>query len=206
MDGACPNNLRRCLTLNTPSDFQAGRKRSWPDDPSPAPRRWADVARLIKSISSNTNVSTLWVAGRELKSPLAATENYSVAGSDHEHRRLAERLMFFRQGEFVPAVEYLRATRVRTKLMHAMEERMAAVNLYVSSGQDMAITNLTGHLSVVFPMGFRDRDGRAMPGSVILTGRLYDESTLLAVARAFEHATGDHLKRPPIERYLAAGG
>jgi hypothetical protein len=26
------------------------------------------------------------------------------------------------------------------------------------------------------------------------------------VARAFQHATGDHLKRPPIERYLAAGG
>jgi Asp-tRNA(Asn)/Glu-tRNA(Gln) amidotransferase A subunit family amidase len=112
----------------------------------------------------------------------------------------------FRQGEFVPAVEYLRAARVRTKLMHAMEERMAAVDLYVSSGQDLAITNLTGHPSVVFPMGFRDRNGRDMPGSVVLTGRLYGESTLLAVARAFQHATGDHLKRPPIERYLAAGG
>ncbi len=112
----------------------------------------------------------------------------------------------FRQGEFVPAVEYLRAARVRTKLMHAMEQRMAAVDLYVSSGQDLAITNLTGHPSVVFPMGFRDRNGRDVPGSVVLTGRLYDESTLLAVARAFQHATGDHLKRPPIERYLAAGG
>ncbi len=111
----------------------------------------------------------------------------------------------FRQGEFVPAVEYLRAARVRTKLMHAMEERMAAVNLYVHTGQDLAITNLTGHPSVVFPMGFRARDGRDVPGSVILTGRLYDETTLLAVARAFQHATGDHLKRPPLERYLAAG-
>ena len=112
----------------------------------------------------------------------------------------------FRQGEFVPAVEYLRAARVRTKLMHAMEEKMKAVDLYVGSGQDLAITNLTGHPSVVFPMGFRNRDGRDMPGSIVLTGRLYDESTLLAVARAFQHATGDHLKRPPIERYLAAGG
>jgi Asp-tRNA(Asn)/Glu-tRNA(Gln) amidotransferase A subunit family amidase len=111
----------------------------------------------------------------------------------------------FRQGEFVPAVEYLRAARVRTKLIRAMEERMAAVNLFVSMGQDLAITNLTGHPSVVFPMGFRDRDGRDFPGSVVLTGRLYDESTLLAVARAFQQATGDHLRRPPIERYLAAG-
>jgi Asp-tRNA(Asn)/Glu-tRNA(Gln) amidotransferase A subunit family amidase len=111
----------------------------------------------------------------------------------------------FRQGEFVPAVEYLRAARVRTKLIKAMEERMATVNLFVSMGQDLAITNLTGHPSVVFPMGFRDRDGRAFPGSVVLTGRLYDESTLLAVARAFQYATGDHLRRPPVERYLAAG-
>ena len=42
-----------------------------------------------------------------------------------------------------------------------------------------------------------------MPGSITLTGRLYDESTLLAVAHAFQQATGDHLKRPPLEVYLA---
>ena len=109
----------------------------------------------------------------------------------------------FRQGQFVPAVEYLRAARVRTKLMGAMAERMAAVDLYVGSGQDLVITNLTGHPTVVFPIGFRERNGRMVPGSVSLTGRLYDESTLLAVARAFQQATGDHLKQPPLERYLA---
>ena len=109
----------------------------------------------------------------------------------------------FRQGQFVPAVEYLRAARVRTKLMGAMAERMAAVDLYVGSGQDLVITNLTGHPTVVFPMGFRERNGRMIPGSVSLTGRLYDESTLLAVARAFQQATGDHLRQPPLERYLA---
>ena len=109
-------------------------------------------------------------------------------------------------GEFVPAVEYIRAARVRMKLMRAMEEKMSKVDVYVSSGQDLAITNLTGHPSVVFPMGFRDREGREFPGSVTLTGRLYDETTLLAVARAFQQATGDHLRRPPLERYLAAGG
>ena len=66
----------------------------------------------------------------------------------------------FRNGQFVPAVEYLRAARVRTKLMRAMAERMATVDLYVGSGEDLSITNLTGHPTVVFPMGFRDRDGR----------------------------------------------
>jgi Asp-tRNA(Asn)/Glu-tRNA(Gln) amidotransferase A subunit family amidase len=109
----------------------------------------------------------------------------------------------FRNGQFVPAVEYLRAARVRTKLMRAMAQRMAAVDLYVGSGQDLPITNLTGHPSVVFPMGFRERSGRTMPGSVTLTGRLYDETTLLAVACAFQQATGDHRKHPPLELYLA---
>jgi Asp-tRNA(Asn)/Glu-tRNA(Gln) amidotransferase A subunit family amidase len=109
----------------------------------------------------------------------------------------------FRQGQFVPAVEYLRAARVRTRLIQAMAERMSKVDLYVASGQDLPITNLTGHPSVVFPIGFRDRNGRSVPGSVTLTGRLFDESTLLAVAHAIQQATGDHRKRPPLERYLA---
>ncbi len=80
---------------------------------------------------------------------------------------------------------------------------MTAVDLYVGSGEDLAITNLTGHPTVVFPMGFHDRAGRSMPGSVTLTGRLYDEATLMAVATAFQHATGDHRQRPPLEIYLA---
>jgi hypothetical protein len=109
----------------------------------------------------------------------------------------------FRQGQFVPAVEYLRAARVRTKLMQAMAERMAKVDLYVGSGQDLPITNLTGHPTVVFPIGFHDRNGRSVPGSVSLTGRLFDESTLLAVAHAVQQATGDHRRQPPLERYLA---
>jgi hypothetical protein len=112
----------------------------------------------------------------------------------------------FRQGQFVPAVEYLRAARVRTKLMHAMAERMAKVDLYVASGPDLPIANLTGHPSVVFPLGFHDRNGRSVPGSVTLTGRLFDESTLLAVAHAIQQATGDHLRRPDLERFLAEDG
>jgi Asp-tRNA(Asn)/Glu-tRNA(Gln) amidotransferase A subunit family amidase len=109
----------------------------------------------------------------------------------------------FRQGEFVPAVEYLRAARVRTKLMRAMAQRMAQVDLYVGSGQDLEITNLTGHPSVVLPIGFRDQSGRRMPGSVTLTGRLYEETTLLAVAQALQQSSGDHLERPPLDVYLA---
>jgi Asp-tRNA(Asn)/Glu-tRNA(Gln) amidotransferase A subunit family amidase len=109
----------------------------------------------------------------------------------------------FRRGQFVPAVEYFRAARVRTLLMREMAKLMETVDLYVGIGQDLAITNLTGHPTVVLPDGFRDRNGREAPGSITFTGRLYDESTILAVASAYQQARGDHLKRPPLDKYLA---
>ena len=107
----------------------------------------------------------------------------------------------FLERQFVPAVEYLRAARVRTLLMRSMAKLMGTVDLYVG-GNDLSITNLTGHPTAVLPHGFRDDNGRERPGSITFTGRLYDESTLLAVAVAFQQAVGDHLKRPPLERYL----
>ena len=108
----------------------------------------------------------------------------------------------FRDGQFIPAVEYLRAARVRTLLMKSMAKLMGTVDLYVG-GNDLAITNLTGHPTAVLPHGSRDVDGRERPGSITFTGRLYDESNLLAVAVAFQKAVGDHLRRPPLERYLS---
>ena len=111
----------------------------------------------------------------------------------------------FRQGQFVPAVEYLRAARVRTLLMRDMARVMASVDLYVGSGPDLVITNLTGHPCAVFPGSLHDINGRPGPRSVTLTGRLHDESTLLAVAHAYQQATGHHLQHPPLEQFLAEG-
>jgi len=107
----------------------------------------------------------------------------------------------FREGQFVPAVEYLRAARIRTLLIRAMAKLMATVDLYVG-GNDLTLTNLTGHPTAVLPHGTRERDGREMPGSITFTGRLYGESTLVAVASAFQQAVGRNLQRPPLERYL----
>ncbi len=109
----------------------------------------------------------------------------------------------FRRGQFVPAVEYLRASRVRTLLMREMDEVMREVDLYVG-GRDLVITNLTGHPTAVFPAGFVDRDGRSVPFSVTMTGQLFGESDLLSVAHAFQRARGMHLKRPPLDEFLKA--
>ena len=98
----------------------------------------------------------------------------------------------------MPAVEYLRANRIRTLLMREMDEVMAQVDLYVG-GNDLLLTNLTGHPTVVLPNGFRKRERpRAAHGSITFTGRLYGETDLLAVAHAYQQATGHHLKHPPL--------
>ena len=109
----------------------------------------------------------------------------------------------FRRGQFVPAVEYLRAARVRTLLMREMDKVMREVDLYVG-GRDLTITNLTGHPTAVFPDGFVESKGRQVPFSVTMTGQLFGETELLSVAHAYQQAQGVHLKRPPIEKYLAA--
>ncbi len=52
--------------------------------------------------------------------------------------------------QFIPAVEYLRANRIRTLVMREMEEVMGGIDAYVG-GDDLTLTNLTGHPTVVFP-------------------------------------------------------
>jgi Asp-tRNA(Asn)/Glu-tRNA(Gln) amidotransferase A subunit family amidase len=103
----------------------------------------------------------------------------------------------FRAGQFVPAVEYLRANRIRSLVMREMDETMAAVDLYVG-GDDLLLTNLTGHPTVVLPDGFRKAGGAERPYSITFTGRLYGESEMLAVAHAYQQATGHHLRHPSL--------
>jgi Asp-tRNA(Asn)/Glu-tRNA(Gln) amidotransferase A subunit family amidase len=111
----------------------------------------------------------------------------------------------FRRGQFVTAVEYLRANRVRTLVMRAMEEVMREVDLYVG-GNDLLLTNLTGHPTVVLPDGFRKSGDVELPRSLTFTGRLYGEAELLAVASAYQQATGHHLRRPPLDKVQARSG
>jgi Asp-tRNA(Asn)/Glu-tRNA(Gln) amidotransferase A subunit family amidase len=108
----------------------------------------------------------------------------------------------FRTGQFVPAVEYLRACRVRTLVMREMETAVAGVDAYVG-GDDLTITNLTGHPTAVVPDGDRRGSATDQPGTITFTGRLFGETTLLALAHAYQQASGAHLRRPPLEKLLA---
>ncbi len=104
----------------------------------------------------------------------------------------------FRAARLISAVDYLRAQRLRTRLMRAMDEMMKTVDVYVNPSfatESLLITNLTGHPAVVAPDGFDDK-GR--PHSVTFTGRLFGESDLLAVARAWQEVGGYHRLHPKL--------
>ena len=103
----------------------------------------------------------------------------------------------FRQGQFIPAVEYLRANRVRTLLMQEMETVMKEVDAYVG-GNDLVLTNFTGHPTVVLPDGFSRSGDDRVPYSITFTGQLFGEANLLALAHAYQQETGVHLQHPDL--------
>jgi Asp-tRNA(Asn)/Glu-tRNA(Gln) amidotransferase A subunit family amidase len=105
----------------------------------------------------------------------------------------------FRSSRFIPAVEYVQAGRARHMLIQEMAKVVKGIDVYVApsfGGNNLLLTNLTGHPCVVVPNGF---DRKGSPTSVSFMGRLYDEATVLAVAKAYQDATDFHLKHPPME-------
>ena len=103
----------------------------------------------------------------------------------------------FRTARFIPAVEYIRAQRARTLLMHEMDKLMSKWDVFVSMapGSSLLATNLTGHPQVCVPCGFID----GLPRSIMFTGGLYDEGPPLRVALAYERATKWHTMHPKMD-------
>jgi Asp-tRNA(Asn)/Glu-tRNA(Gln) amidotransferase A subunit family amidase len=102
----------------------------------------------------------------------------------------------FRTHRFVPAVEYIRAQRVRTLLIREMDKLMSEYHVILSptASASLGITNLTGHPAVAVRAGFVAN----APVELMLTGRLYDEATTLRVALAYERATKWNAVRPSL--------
>lgn len=104
---------------------------------------------------------------------------------------------YFRAAHFIPATEYIRANRLRWMLIQQMEVVMKQVDLCIApslAGDNLLVTNLTGHPSVVVPNGFIDPK---TPTSIVFIGQLFEEGKLLAVAKKYQDATGFHRKHPP---------
>lgn len=104
----------------------------------------------------------------------------------------------FRSSRFIPAVEYINANRIRFILIQEMLKIMKEVDVYLApswEGDNLLLTNLTGHPCVVLPNGFSDE---GLPTSITFTGKLFDEGTLIAVAKKYQDATDHHLKHPVV--------
>ena len=105
----------------------------------------------------------------------------------------------FRAARFIPAVDYVNAMRARTLAMRAWDALMSRFDAVVTPTSaanlpQLVATNLTGHPAVIVPNGFRD-DGT--PVSLTFLGPLFGEGKLLALANAYQQATGFQTRRPP---------
>jgi Asp-tRNA(Asn)/Glu-tRNA(Gln) amidotransferase A subunit family amidase len=100
----------------------------------------------------------------------------------------------FRTSRYVPAVEYIRAQRARAVVIREMEKLMSQYDAFISptSSRSLSLTNLTGHPAIALRAGFLEDS----PVDFMITGRLYDEGTLMRVALAHEQATKWHERIP----------
>lgn len=100
----------------------------------------------------------------------------------------------FRTSRLIPAVEYIRAQRVRSLLVEKFEKFMADWDVIVLNNGLLTTTNLTGNPQVVMKCGFQNE----IPRAISFLGKIYDEGSPLRVALAYEHVTKWHKKNPTL--------
>src|SRR5471032_1966315 len=125
----------------------------------------------------------------------------------------------FRSARFIPAVEYIQASRARTTAMELAAKVFDQVDVIVAPtfSTQLLITNLTGHPAIILPNGFRGDDapkprvrengevdggGPGTPLSLTFLGQLYGEAKMLALAKAYQDATDFHRKHPQLDAVL----
>ncbi|HKB91866.1 MAG TPA: amidase [Opitutaceae bacterium] len=129
----------------------------------------------------------------------------------------------FRSGRMIPAVEYLQSQRVRTMMMQKLAEATAGVDVYLAPStngnpraggadgpppggvnapqsqnltqQHYVMANLACYPAVALPNGFTPG---GTPTGILFMGRPFGELGAMALAKAYQDATGYHLKRPPL--------
>lgn len=103
----------------------------------------------------------------------------------------------FQRARAIPAVEYIQANRLRTQLISDMDSLFSGIDILLSPSMDdtqSLITNLTGHPCISLPTGLYD--GKH-PASITFIGKLFDESTLINLAKDFQEATSFDELHPP---------
>jgi Asp-tRNA(Asn)/Glu-tRNA(Gln) amidotransferase A subunit family amidase len=102
----------------------------------------------------------------------------------------------FRKRRLVPAVEYLRAQRIRYLLLQVTAKVFEKVDVIIApsqAGSSLLLGNLTGHPSVVVPNGFSKA---GTPTGICFIGKLFGEAEMLVVAKRYQDATRFHRQHP----------
>lgn len=95
---------------------------------------------------------------------------------------------YFRSARFIPAVEYIKANRVRTQLMEDMDHLFEKVDVIIHpswASPALRITNHTGHPCVVIPNGFID----GKPTSISIMGKIFGEAQIVKLAQELQEKT-----------------
>ncbi len=104
----------------------------------------------------------------------------------------------FRAARFIPAVEYIQMSRQRSLLIEEMHALMKDYDVIITpsfAGQQLQITNLTGHPALCLPNGF---GANGSPTSITLLANLFDEEKLIMVGRLIQENSDWQAKRPPL--------
>ena len=86
--------------------------------------------------------------------------------------------------------------RARTLLMRQFDAFISQYDAFLEpgTGGTLSTTNLTGQPAIALKCGFIN----GLPRPLMLTGRLYEESTIARIALAYEQATSWKDQHPPL--------
>ncbi|PKP38972.1 MAG: amidase [Bacteroidetes bacterium HGW-Bacteroidetes-15] len=96
---------------------------------------------------------------------------------------------FFRKARFIPAVEYIQANRIRTRLIYEFAKIFEEVDVIISpsfGGNQLLMTNLTGHPALSVPTGFTEE---GLPTSITFIGNWYKEDDIMLLGNAYQNKT-----------------
>ena len=127
----------------------------------------------------------------------------------------------FRKARFLSAIDHIQLDRLRRRVMMDLDATFCDVDAIVGpcvAGPMLVITNFTGHPCLVLRTGFRSSPSRqplslararidqgdtgagpahSVPHAISLTGRLFDEATVLRIGAALERRLGVATRPPP---------
>ena len=103
----------------------------------------------------------------------------------------------FRNSQFVTAIHFLQANRLRGQLISETQRKLNQVDL-VLGGNDLTLTNLTGHPSLIVHCGSETVRDKKVPGVIKLTASAYREDVLLHVGKAIQMALPPNPNAPTL--------